>query len=196
MFLPAILRIIIIGCLLLAISALSQAYKLPDTGQHTCYDADGNVIDCPDPGELFYGQDAQYQGPEPAYQDNDDGTVTDLNTELMWMQATADTDNDGHIDSSDELEWQPACDYCDALVYAGYTDWRLPDRRELISLLDCGEADPAINSVFDCRSDVYWSSSTLAIDPDYAWNVYFFYGRVSKLKKVKNHYVRCVRDGP
>ena len=176
--------------------AYGGEYKLPDTGQHTCYDADGHVIDCPAPGEPFYGQDAQYQGAEPAYRDNGDGTVTDLNTGLMWMRATADTDNDGDIDSGDELDWQPACDYCDGLEYAGYSDWRLPDRRELMSIVDYGRDYPAINPVFSCRSSYYWSSSTYAFRPAHAWGVDFISGRVDYYYKGNDYYVRCVRGGP
>ncbi|MCL7487808.1 MAG: DUF1566 domain-containing protein, partial [Desulfobulbaceae bacterium] len=46
-----------------------QAFSLwPDTGQTTCYDNAGNVLDpCPSPGEPFYGQDAQYAGPARSY---------------------------------------------------------------------------------------------------------------------------------
>jgi len=61
-------------------------YVVVDTGQTACYDDAGRVIS-PRPGERFYGQDAQYDGAQPAYQDGGDGTVTDLNTGLMWVQA-------------------------------------------------------------------------------------------------------------
>ena len=44
-------------------------------------------IDRPQPAEPFYGQDAQYQGIQPAYRDNGDGTVTDLNTGLVWQRT-------------------------------------------------------------------------------------------------------------
>lgn len=171
------------------------AYQLPDTGQHTCYDDQGNEITCPEPGEPFYGQDAQYQGPEPAYQDNGDGTVTDLNTGLIWMQNTADTDEDGDIDSNDELEWQPACDYCADLSYAGHSDWRIPNRRELASIVDYGRSYPAINPVFGCRSSIYWSGSARAGDPGGAWGVGFGSGGVYGDSKDLDGYVRCVRGG-
>ena len=39
-------------------------------------------------GDPFYGQDAQYPKLEPSYQDNGDGTVSDLNTGLMWQKTT------------------------------------------------------------------------------------------------------------
>ncbi|MFC1893662.1 hypothetical protein ACFLYR_06525 [Chloroflexota bacterium] len=57
-------------------------YVVVDTGQDKCYH-NAREISCPQPGEAFYGQDAQYQGVQLAYQDNGDGTVTDLNTGLL-----------------------------------------------------------------------------------------------------------------
>ena len=65
------------------------SYVVVDTGQEKCYD-DSQEIACPQTGEAFYGQDAQYQGVLPSYQDNGDGTVTDLNTDLMWQKTPGD----------------------------------------------------------------------------------------------------------
>ena len=54
--------------LILSIPLVAYAGPIPDTGQTTCYDADGNVIDsCPLPGEDFYGQDAHYAINPPYY---------------------------------------------------------------------------------------------------------------------------------
>jgi len=167
-----------------------SAYELPDTGITKCYDGAGNVITCPSPGEPFYGQDAQYAGPQPAYRDNGDGTVTDLNTGLMWQQS----------DDGTTRTWQEACDYCDglALPSGGYSDWRLPDRRELMSIVLYGQYNPSISTTYfpDCRSSIYWSSSTIADYPDYAWHVFFDYGYVYSFSKTYHYYVRCVRGGP
>lgn len=61
-------------------------YLVVDTAQTTCYD-NTRKIPCPESGEPFYGQDAQYQGTDFAFQDNGDGTATDLNTGLMWQNT-------------------------------------------------------------------------------------------------------------
>lgn len=53
--------------LLLALPAMVPAWPVPDTGQKTFYNDVGNVIPCPQPGETFYGQDAQYAGPARSY---------------------------------------------------------------------------------------------------------------------------------
>ncbi len=163
-------------------------YQLPDTGIETCYDQSGNVIPCPAPGEDYYGQDAQYDGPKMAYQDNGDGTVTDLNTQLMWQQS----------DDGVQRQWQAACDYCDDLVLARYTDWRIPDRRELFSIVDLGRYNPTIdtNYFLNAQSYVYWSGSTYANGTNLAWFVGFNYGVVDCYNMTYSFYVRCVRSGP
>ena len=163
-------------------------YQLPDTGIETCYDQNGNVIPCPSPGEDYYGQDAQYDGPKMAYRDNGDGTVTDLNTQLMWQQ----------IDDGTTLQWQAACNYCDDLELAGYTDWRIPDRRELFSIVDFGKYNPSIdtNYFLGTKSCGYWSGSTHANYTDCAWHVLFNDGHVVYDYKTYRTYVRCVRSGP
>jgi hypothetical protein len=167
------------------------AYQLPDTGITKCYDDAGNVITCPSPGQPFYGQDAQYAGPQPAYRDNGDGTVTDLNTGLMWQQG--DTQNDS------DWNWQCACDYCDRLVLpsGGYSDWRLPNRRELMSIALYGRYDPNIDTTYfpHCHSCFYWSSSTNN-NTSYAWAVNFDTGTVRYHYWAEHFYVRCVRGGP
>src|SRR4030067_574460 len=67
-------------------SQTDTSYKIVDTGQELCYDT-LTTISCPHPGESFYGQDAIYIGNIPSYTDNNDGTVTDLVTGLMWQKS-------------------------------------------------------------------------------------------------------------
>lgn len=70
----------------MGIQSATQPYCVVDTAQTQCYD-DRSAKAAPRPGQPFYGQDAQYQGSPPAYKDNGDGTVSDLNTGLMWVRA-------------------------------------------------------------------------------------------------------------
>jgi len=116
-------------------------YPIVDTGQTVCYD-DSGVITCPSEGQSFYGQDAQYSGNAPSYTDNDDGTVTDNVTGLIWQQS-ADTDGDGDIDAADKLSYEAAGTYCENLSLAGYDDWQLPTIKQLYSLIDFGGLDPS-----------------------------------------------------
>jgi hypothetical protein len=94
-------------------------------------------------------------------------------------------------------------DYCAERDLGGHSDWRLPTRLELLSLVDYGipYPGPTINTGYfpDCRSHRYWSSSTLASYWGSAWYVHFsngtaYYGYKSNYAAVS--YVRCVRGGP
>ncbi len=100
-------------------------YVIVDTGQNHCYSNSSGIL-CPSEGEDFYGQDAQYQGVQASYVDNNDGTIADLNTGLMWQQ-TPDLDN--------KSTYEVAVAGADGFDLAGYTDWRLPTIKELYSLI-------------------------------------------------------------
>jgi hypothetical protein len=114
---------------------LSLSYVVVDTGQEKCYD-NSQEIACPQPGEAFYGQDAQYQGNQPDYSDNGDGTVTDLNTGLMWQKTPGD-----------KVTYDDAVAGAEDFNLAGYDDWRLPTIKELYSLILFSGTDPAPESV-------------------------------------------------
>lgn len=100
-------------------------YRIVDTGQDTCHD-NSKQIPFPKPGRPFFGQDAQYDGNTPAYKDNGNGTITDLNTGLMW-QKTPD-----FVTRS----WADSGKYAKSLKLAGHNDWRLPTIKELFSIAD------------------------------------------------------------
>jgi len=157
---------------------------LPDTGITECYD-DAQAIECPAPGEPFYGQDAQYTTNPMSFTDRLDGTVTDNITSLMWQQ-----ENDNN-----QREWEDAIAYCEDLDLAGHTDWRLPDEYELQSIVDYGRYNPAIDTtVFPGTNPTfYWSSSTCANDAGDAWSVSFYAGNPDEDGKTNTRYVRCVR---
>jgi len=127
--------------ILLNAVALGQDYKIVDTKQVLCYDT-LNQITPPSPGDPFYGQDAQYDGNQPSYQDNGDGTVTDLITGLMWQQSP-DMDGDGDIDYDDKMSYDEAMAGAATYNLAGYTDWRLPSIKEMYSLILFSGVDPS-----------------------------------------------------
>ena len=115
-------------------------YKVVDTGQKIFYN-NSTEITMPSPGESFYGQDAHYSGNQSSYQDNGDGTITDLNTGLMW-QKSPDRNGDGIINYDDKLLYDEAVDSAASFNLAGYNDWRLPTIKEQYSLIMYYGAEP------------------------------------------------------
>jgi len=118
--------------------------------------------------------------------DNGDGTVTDTNSRLMWEQSGLTA-----------TSWPGALSYCESLNLGGYSDWRLPDRNELLSLVDHTRYTPAIDITFfpDTQAFGYWSSTTVAVFPNSAWYVGFYGGYVLYGVNSYSFYVRAVRGG-
>ena len=106
------------------------AYPIVDTAQTACYDARSEIA-APHAGEAYFGQDAQYAGPQPDYRDNGDGTVSDQVTGLMWTQ-----------DPGEKLTYQQALQGAASCRVGDYEDWRLPSIKELYSLIRFDGIDP------------------------------------------------------
>jgi len=128
---------IVMGLLVPSSRAQTGAtFPIVDTGQDKCYPASGMTdIACPAEGDAFYGQDAQFSGNVFSYTDNGDSTVTDNVTGLVW-QKTPDISGNGSITADDKRTYTEATTYCDNLVLGGQSDWRLPDIKQLYSLID------------------------------------------------------------
>jgi hypothetical protein len=122
-------------------NAVSGTYRVVDTGQIDCYNSTGKIT-CPSKGSAFYGQDAQSTGTAASYINNGNGTITDNNTGLMW-QKSPDLNGDGTIKASDKLTYNQAVSYCQNLSLAGYSDWQLPNIKQLYSLIDFSGTDPS-----------------------------------------------------
>ena len=147
------------------------------------------------------------------YGDNSDGTVTDYDTGLQWEKKTggvADLCLLGDVHCvNDRYDWNGANLFVDGSAdgttvtsfLAGYADWRLPTIAELRTIVDetvpgCGSGGPCIDPVFGpTAAYYYWSATTNADFPDYAWNVNFGNGFVSLADKNNNFAVRAVRTG-
>lgn len=142
---------------------------LVDTGQTTVYMA---------------GDDASYTIDPPSYTDNSNGTITDNVTGLLWQKQ----------DDGTTRTWDAANTYCAGLSLEG-TGWRVPTRRELMSIVDYGTYLPSINATYfpSMQNNYYWSSTTYASSTTNAWSVDFYAGLVFFLNKINPYYVRCVR---
>ncbi len=154
-------------------AAPPAAPKLPDTGQTTSY-------------TTVFGEDADYPRNPQSFTDNGDGTVTDNNTTLMWQQGIAAP-----------TTWDAAGTYCSNLSTGGYNDWRLPDPKELKSIVNHDNVNPSIDTTYfpGTANTWYWSSTTFVQSSSSAWMVHFGAGVISQTSKAGGGlYVRCVRS--
>lgn len=190
-----------------------QAQAFPASGQTTAYGAgsDGDVL----------------AGAPLSFVDNGDGTITDTNTGLMWEKKS----DDGSVhDWDDKYAWGMAgvpytmngpmvTVFLSTLndvvgggvnCFAGHCDWRIPNRKELETLIDLEMFTPAVSAAFDngcvpsctvttcsCvnQSSSYWTSTTYQQAPPAAWVISFMVGQAFADIKSGDYYVRAVRGG-
>jgi len=147
-------------------SCQAAAQAFPATGQTTCWNSAGQVISC-----TGTGQDGDIQaGATLSYTDNGDGTITDNNTKLVWEKEALDN----------LYTWDDAFAVhvagLNAANFAGHNDWRLPNVKELLSIIDYQNRGPAVAPAFQCctRGEPYWSSTTSADTPNFAPTFAYF----------------------
>ncbi|MBF0102789.1 MAG: DUF1566 domain-containing protein [Desulfobacterales bacterium] len=122
--------------------------------------------------------------------DNGNGTITDSATGLMWMQ-----DDSGYLkagsNADGKMNWKEALEWAEHLEYAGYSDWRLPNAKELQSIVDYSKSPATTNSAAidpmfkvsliideggETNYPFYWSSTTHANIMNGANAVYVAFG--------------------
>ena len=120
------------------------------------------------------------------------GVVSDNSTNLEWQDDYSDNNN-----TIKQTTWQNAIDYCESLTLNAQNDWRLPNKNELLSIVDYSKSNPSIAEQFtNTSNDYYWSSTTPQSFHNHAWVVYFGYGYTTRnANKYDSNYVRCVRAG-
>jgi hypothetical protein len=123
----------------------------------------------------------------PSYDLDTPGVVGDRITHLQWQRA---------VDEASDT-WYQAMNHCACLTLGGQTDWRLPTRIELVSLVDVTRQSPSIDPTAfpDTPSEWFWTSSPAADDPTAAWYVAFFDGDTHHQDVTTPYRVRCVRAG-
>jgi len=117
--------------------------------------------------------------------DNNDGTITDSDTGLMWQKT-----------NNESLEWENAISYCESLNLEGYNDWRMPNIKELISIINNKYFLNANREFFQAFNQdlLYWSSTSYSAFEDNSWVVNQRGNTNNELKTNKN-FVLAVRGG-
>lgn len=170
-------------------SANTPAVSLPKTGQKKCYNSKGAVIAC-----AGTGQDGELKKgvpwPNPRF------TTTYCNASGTCADQSADCDADASTDivtdnltglvwtrdadkPAADMEWQEALTYANALSLCGYSDWRLPNKNELFSLVDFSANDPALqpgHPFVNVLNTIHWTSNTSSDNPLKAMTVSIFHG--------------------
>lgn len=169
--------------------ATAGTIELPKTGQTASY-ASG------DDGALQKGAAT----PTPRFSDNNNGTITDNLTGLIWLK---------NADCFGLKSWSDALSAANGLASGscGLTDgsaagqWRLANRSELMSLIDRGMDYPALPSghlFTGVQSDIYWTSSSYSPDTGIAWGIHMYHGDIytgtNYTKASNTHYMWPVRS--
>ena len=134
--------------------------------------------------------------PSSNFTDHGDGTVTHKTTRLMWKKCVEGLSGlNCDIGSPVTRPWAEALGFSE-ITFAGYSNWRLPNIKELASILEDACYSPMINlSIFPNDPGwLVWSSSTYAKNPDYAWRLPFSAGIDSSYSKNSRNYIRLVRN--
>ena len=209
-----------------------SAAGVPKTGQTVCYKyvAPNWVLDDGCATNTPAGQDGALKKgvayPSPRFTKNGNGTVTDNLTGLIWLENANCTETVGGISkASGTLTWVDAMNWSKELYgtgagACGLTDgstagqWRVPNYREQLSLIDINYFNPAVPNTLGTgkwtqtadsppvgdpftkvQSSYYWTSSTYVGVPAHAWYVDVYYGNVSHYAKINLYYVWPVRGG-
>jgi len=142
------------------------------------------------------------------------GTVSDSVTWLMWQSSANTTEQtacktyDTEINTASDTACRESttvygddCNQCAAKAYCAdldlwwYTDWRLPNIKELQSIADYSRYNPAIDTskFTSTANNYYWSSTPYSYNTSDAWIVYFYRANSPNSSKTDSYYVRCIR---
>ncbi len=159
------------------------------TGQSECFNAAGRPVDCPGSG-----QDGEFRTglpwPAPRFELLKSDLALDQLTGLVWPRVASL----GDFPMSWTEALQAVAQMNDENAF-GHADWRLPNRRELSSLISYSHHRPALPAQhpFTVSQTWYWTSTTASLAPGYAWHVHLEGGRMFYGDKTRDAMVWPVR---
>ncbi len=132
---------------------------------------------------------------------HNNGTVIHHATGLIWMRCSVGQTwkDKSCTGEASTFTWQQAFTQ-NGTDYAGYSDWRLPNKNELASIVEVRCHNPSINEVIFPNTPIapFWSSTPNASFSDRAWGVFFDFGGVGGLygnkQRNSSYYLRMVRS--
>ncbi len=177
-------------------TAFAPTVHIPQTGQNKCYDSSYEETPC-----VGTGQDGDVRAgiawPSPRFISGtglENACVTDNLTGLMWIKNPSNL--------TLPLNWNSALLFVNSLNsdgYCGHSDWRIPNRKELFSLIDYSKGAPALpdGSMLSLVLDYYyyWSSTSYASNSLYAWCVDMLDGMGVPCSKSFPNHILPVRGG-
>jgi hypothetical protein len=117
--------------------------------------------------------------------DDEKEVVIDRTRELMWQ--------DDIQTQSIKMKWLDS--YCKNLTLGNYNGWRVPNREELLSIVNYNKYTPSTYDIFEhIKSDNYWSSTINIHDKNSMWTVNFDDGSTILYPKSSKNSIRCVRN--
>ena len=188
-------------------------FKMPDAGAIKCYDKEGCEIDVK-PGDELWGQNGcfvvnpmSFTKLGKAGKAVDGGAewkdgfrmVLDNNTGLVWEVKSPKKGDVNYCD--DAYTWKKAQEtYIKELnkkKYGGFSDWRMPNKDELRSIIDYGKTGPCVDTNYfpNTKSDFYWTSVPYNMQKPFIWGIFFGLGSGICYTPNSKRYVRAVRGG-
>lgn len=191
----------------------SKAFKMPDAGAIRCFDRQGLETDV-SPGDELWGQNGCFtvnpmsftklaKGGKALDDAADWGAglrmVRDNNTGLVWEVKSP---KPGDINfTGDKYNWKAAQDKfikeLNKKKYGGFSDWRMPNKDELRSILDYSRTNPAVDTFYfpNTQSDLYWTANTYNMQKPFIWGLFFGLGSGICYTPSSDRFVRAVRGG-
>lgn len=191
----------------------TRTFRLPDAGTIRCFDREGRETSVSAQDELW-GQNGCFQvnpmsftklgknGKEIAddclWADGYRATL-DNNTGLVWEVKSPKKGDVNY--TADRYTWEQAGKaYIDKLnkkKYGGFSDWRLPNKDELRSIIDYGRTGPALDPHYfpGCQSDFYWTSVPYNMQKPFVWGIFLGLGSGICYSPVSERFVIAVRGG-
>jgi len=166
-----------------ALALISLAFGAPAQAACTAGNPNANVIE---------------STPTSTFTDNGNGTVTHALTGLMWKQCAQGQSGAACVTgAATTMTWSAALTAAKNENFAGHSDWRLPNKKELESIVESCGISPAINQILFPATPAlrFWSASSYVLDPTGAWIVAFIDGDGYPDPKSSSYNVRLVRGG-